>query len=51
MNDGDRHEDIERIRNIIEEKGRRFMSRGGTVQFAGIDGDTVKIAPAGFCWR
>lgn len=44
-------EDIERIKSIIEERSRRFLSRGGTVHFAGIDGDTVKIAPAGFCWR
>ncbi len=51
MNDEIIEQDIERIRGIVEEKGRRFVSRGGTIRFAGVDGDTVKIAPSGFCWR
>lgn len=44
-------QDIVRIHEIIEERNRRYASRGGSVTLAGIDGGTVKIAPAGFCWR
>lgn len=43
--------DIEKIKIIIEEKNQRFQNRGGEVRFAGTEGGTVKIAPAGFCWR
>jgi len=46
-----RERDIDKIRMIIAEKNKRFQGRGGEVQFAGVDGGTVKIAPAGFCWR
>ncbi len=44
-------QDIEKIKIIIEERNQRYVSKGGFVQFAGIDEDTVKIAPEGFCWR
>ena len=44
-------QDIEQIKAVIAEKNRRFENRGGEVTFAGIEGGTVKIAPAGFCWR
>ncbi len=40
-----------RIRAIIAERNQRYQSRGGEVRFAGIEGNTVKIAPLGFCWR
>ncbi len=43
--------DIERIKGIVEEMNRRYQAKDGAVAFAGIDGGTVKIAPAGFCWR
>lgn len=44
-------QDIEKIKLIIEERNRRYAPRGGSVSLAAIDGDTVKIAPTGFCWR
>jgi len=47
--DVDRH--IEQIKAIIAEVGKRYQSKGGDVQLAGIEGGTVKISPAGFCWR
>ena len=43
--------DIEQIRAIIAEKNKQYEHRGGEVALAGIEGDTVKIAPAGFCWQ
>ena len=48
---GENHRDIEKIRGLIDERNQRYASRGGSVSLAGIDGGTVKIAPAGFCWR
>jgi hypothetical protein len=45
-------QDIEQIRSIIDAMSRRYQARDGAVTFAGIkDGTTVKIAPAGYCWR
>jgi len=44
-------DDIERIKMIIEERNQRYALRGGSVSLAAIEGETVKIAPAGFCWR
>jgi len=43
--------DIRQIKAIIAAAGERYQGKGGDVQFAGIEGGTVKIAPAGFCWR
>jgi hypothetical protein len=43
--------DIEQIKAIIANKAERFKTKAGDVTFAGIEGGTVKIAPAGFCWR
>jgi len=44
-------QDIEKIKMIIAEKGKRYESKMGAVAFAGIEGGTIKIAPSGFCWR
>ena len=44
-------QDIEKIKAIIAEKGKRYHSKMGEVAFAGIEGCTVRIAPSGFCWR
>ncbi len=44
-------QDIEQIKAIIAKKAERFRSRTGDVTLAGIEGGTVKIVPAGFCWR
>jgi len=43
--------DIEQIRAIIANKAERFKSKAGDVILADVEGGTVKIAPAGFCWR
>jgi len=43
--------DIELIKAIIEEKNRQYQGKGGEVRFVGVEGDTVRIAPSGFCWR
>jgi hypothetical protein len=43
--------DIEQIRIVISEMSRRYEGRGGEVLLAGVEGNTVKIAPSGFCWR
>lgn len=43
--------DIEQIREIVEAVGKRYQGKGGDVRFAGIEGGTVKVAPAGFCWQ
>ncbi|HWR73845.1 MAG TPA: hypothetical protein VN604_11805 [Nitrospirota bacterium] len=51
MNNDDKNESSERIKTIIEERSRRYAPRGGSISLAAIEGDTVKIAPAGFCWR
>ena len=51
MNSMDRHHDIEQIKAIIAEKSERYLRRNGEVRFAGVEGSTVKIAPAGFCWQ
>jgi len=51
MNGLDKHQDIEQIKTMIEEQNQRYVSRGGSVVLAGVEGGTVKIAPAGFCWR
>jgi hypothetical protein len=51
MDGRDMHQDIEQIKEIIRNKAQRYHSRMGDVTFAGVDGRTVKIAPAGFCWR
>jgi hypothetical protein len=44
-------QDIEQIKAIIAKKAERFKSRTGDVIFAGVEDNTVKIAPTGFCWR
>lgn len=44
-------EDIDRIKGIVDSTGERYARKGGNVLFAGVDGGTVKIAPAGFCWQ
>ncbi|MDH4161526.1 MAG: hypothetical protein OEW15_02390 [Nitrospirota bacterium] len=44
-------QDLAKIRAIIEERNVRYAPKGGSVTLAGIEGGTVKIAPAGFCWR
>jgi len=44
-------QDIERIKAIIGERGKRYRSKMGDVTLVGIEGGTVKIAPTGFCWR
>jgi hypothetical protein len=44
-------QDIERIKAIIQTMGERYQVKGGDVQLAGIEAGTVKISPAGFCWR
>jgi hypothetical protein len=47
-----RDQDVEQIKSIIEAMNQRYQAKGGAVKFAGIEeGKTVKIAPAGFCWR
>jgi len=43
--------DIEHIKMIVSEMSKRYQTKDGEVTFAGVDGGTVKIAPAGFCWR
>ena len=43
--------DIEQIKAIIAKKAERFKSHMGDVVLAGVEGDTVKISPSGFCWR
>jgi len=43
--------DVEQIRAIIAEKNKQYERRGGEVALTGVEGGTVKIAPAGFCWR
>lgn len=44
-------QDIDKIKMLIEERNARYAVKGGSVSLAGVDGGTVKIAPAGFCWR
>jgi hypothetical protein len=43
-------QDIVKIKTLIEERNVRFATKGGSVSLAAIEGGTVKIAPAGFCW-
>ncbi|HXY55050.1 MAG TPA: hypothetical protein VEM40_10325 [Nitrospirota bacterium] len=43
--------DIEQIKAMVGILSRQYQGRGGDIQFAGVDGGTVKIAPTGFCWR
>ncbi len=40
--------DIEHIKTIVAEMCQRYREKDGEVTFAGVDGATVKIAPAGF---
>jgi len=51
MNNSNRHQDIEQIKAIINALSQRYQGRGGDVQFSGVEGAVVRIAPAGFCWR
>jgi len=51
MNGSDRQREIDRIKAMLEEQNHRYASRGGSVVLHGIEGGTVKIAPAGFCWK
>jgi len=44
-------QDVKKIKAIIEERSQRFAPKGGSVEFAGVEDGTVKIAPSGFCWR
>ncbi len=44
-------QDIEKIKTIIDAMSRRYKERGGELRLAGVEGGTVKITPAGFCWR
>jgi hypothetical protein len=44
-------QDIDRIKAIIAEMSERYAPKGGAIEFAGIDGNVVKVAPSGFCWR
>jgi hypothetical protein len=44
-------QEIEQIKTIVAEMSRQYRAKDGEVTFAGVDGGTVKIAPAGFCWR
>ena len=43
--------DIEQIKMIVSEMSLHYEGRGGEVLFAGVEGNTIKIAPSGFCWR
>jgi hypothetical protein len=51
MDGRDIQQDIEQIRELIQNKAQRYRSRMGDVTLAGVEGGTVKIAPTGFCWR
>jgi hypothetical protein len=44
-------QDIERIKEIIQAMSLRYQAKDGAVTFAGVENGTVKVAPAGFCWR
>lgn len=45
-------QDVQQIKAIVEMTGQRYLAKGGNIQFAGIEnGNTVRVMPAGFCWR
>lgn len=46
-----RDQDIERIKQIIEEVKSSFTMFGGDVEFMDIKGDSVRIRPVGYCYR
>lgn len=44
-------EDIQRIREIIEEIKPRFTAFGGDIEFVDVTDFTVRIRPTGYCHR
>jgi hypothetical protein len=43
--------DIEKIRQIISEESQKYAALGGEIQFIDIKDRSVRIRPAGICWR
>jgi Fe-S cluster biogenesis protein NfuA len=46
-----REEDIQRIKEIIEEVKPRFTTYGGDIEYMDIKDDKVRIRPVGYCYR
>lgn len=47
-----REQDIDRIKQIIEEVKPRFTAFGGDIEFMDIkDDNIVRIRPVGYCYR
>lgn len=44
-------EDIEKIKQIINDLKPRFTSLGGNIEFVDIKDEDVRIRPSGYCWR
>jgi hypothetical protein len=44
-------QDIEQIKEIVNNMSQRYERKDGTISFAGVDEGVVKVAPDGFCWR
>jgi len=43
--------DIEKIKQIIDEERQKYTALGGDIEFVDIKDRTVRIRPAGICWR
>jgi Fe-S cluster biogenesis protein NfuA len=46
-----REQDIERIKEIIEEVKPTYTGFGGNFEFMDVQGDTVRIRTMGYCHR
>ncbi|NJD56049.1 MAG: hypothetical protein FIA94_06550 [Nitrospirae bacterium] len=48
---GNIEEDIEKIKQIINDLKPRFTNLGGDIEFVDIKEQDVRIRPTGYCWR
>ena len=44
-------QDIEKIKQIIDELKPQFTTFGGDIEFVDIKEQDVRIRPTGYCWR
>jgi len=44
-------EDIQKIKQIIEELKPNYTTLGGNIEFVDVKDQDVRIRPTGYCWR
>jgi len=44
-------EDIQKIKQIIEELKPNYTTLGGNIEYVDVKDQDVRIRPTGYCWR